>query len=116
MDGIENQILSFAAERDALREKTDILREGWSRLEERVFSLLLKAGIRPQFLRYRNGGGSVRYLRIDWLYQKLTEVEISEYIVDGMQLDAFGNLAGGDERNESDDKGVSDVSGIASTF
>jgi len=116
MDRIEDQILSFALERDALREKTDILREGWSLLEKRVFSLLLQAGIRPQFVAYKSAGGADKYLRIDWLYQKLTEIDIGEYIVDAKHLDAFGNLVGGGNNIESDDKEMGDVSGIASSF
>lgn len=118
MDRIYDEILSFVRERDALREKTESLREGWSRLEERVFSLLGKAGVRPQFVSYRPNPAEYprKYLRVDWLYQKLTEVEISEYIVEVNDLDDFGNLVGSDTKHDSEGKGVSDVSGIASTF
>lgn len=115
MGGIKDKILSIVEKMDALRVESERLREGWPIIEKEVFSLLDTARIRPAFLLYKRTQEShAEYLRIDWVERKLVEVRIDDFVVTLELLDSYGNLIGGD--NEDSNKGVEDVTGIASSF
>lgn len=115
MGGIKDKILSTVEKMDALRVESERLREGWPIIEKEVFSLLDTARIRPAFLTYRRSPtAAVECFRLDWVERRLIEAKLDDFVVTLELLDSFGNLIGGD--NEDSNKGVEDVTGIASSF
>lgn len=99
---------------EGLREQTAKAREDWSAFESCVFDLLLRAGIRPLFLRSQQFGEKL--FRLDWVERTISEVTpIAAVIVEIADIARFGNLVGNDNTGDSTEESA-DVSGIASTF
>lgn len=92
---------------ESLRAGSEALRVEWSSLEADVFSLLLQASVRPLVLRVR-GEKEAKFFRIDWIERRLIETPIDSVMVDIADVARFGNLAGGNDRN-NDDKELDDV-------
>lgn len=116
MSGVKQRILDTVSQMDALRVRSEELREGWPSIEQEVFSLLDRAKIRPSFLAYEKRPEEGHYyFRIDWIERKLTEVDFHSFVVTIDMLDSFGNLVGS-ENGTDENKGNADVTGIASSF